>query len=257
MSHPNSSGPGAPPANRPVIERAGQHGSSSRSLVIFVLLGVLLAGLVVGADRLANHLVEQRVASEVQPTLGTIEAPTVDIQGFPFLTQAVTGSLSSVQLHAEGVGVTTERAMTVAEVDLVLKGVTSDDLFKTATAAQATGRARLDYAAIKDLTNYPVTFAEDGKVKVEISSDLLGRQLVASVTGRPSLDVQKQTLTLADPQLSVAGLELPQSAVDSLLRSVVKPVPITGLPFDITLSAVTAEETGLFIDLEGSNVPLR
>ena len=68
---------------------------------------------------------------------------------------------------------------------------------------------------------------------------VLGQSLDVVVTGRPSLDVAAQTLTLADPSVEVANVTLPQTVVDLLIRTLVKPVDITGIPLGLKLTAIT------------------
>ena len=53
---------------------------------------LLLAGLYVG-DRYAHRRAEQQVAALLQSQLGTPQPPTVDIEGFPFLTQVAADSI--------------------------------------------------------------------------------------------------------------------------------------------------------------------
>jgi hypothetical protein len=60
---------------------------------------VVLLGLLVVADRVAVNVAEDRVAQQVQSSGRLAGPPTVDIGGFPFLTQAVAGDYSDVRLQ--------------------------------------------------------------------------------------------------------------------------------------------------------------
>ena len=48
--------------------------------------------------------------------------------------------------------------------------------------------------------------------------------------------MEDQTITLTDPEITVAGVDLPGFTADALLRALLKPIPVTGVPFDLRLS---------------------
>ena len=64
---------------------------------------LVVAALLVGADRLALVIAEHQVASKLQSFGGLSTAPDVEIRGIPFLTQAVSGDYSDVEVSASGV----------------------------------------------------------------------------------------------------------------------------------------------------------
>jgi hypothetical protein len=66
----------------------------------------------------------------------------------------------------------------------------------------------------------------------------------ARITGRPRLNVSSQTVTLADPQINVAGVVLPDFTAQALLRAVLKPIPIGGLPLGLTLIGIDSRDDG-------------
>src|SRR6186997_1898042 len=69
-------------------------------LIIVMVLAVLCVGSYLG-DRYAHRRAEDRVATALQPQLGTSERPEVDIEGFPFVTQIITGSVGKIHVVAE------------------------------------------------------------------------------------------------------------------------------------------------------------
>jgi hypothetical protein len=85
---------------------------------------------------------------------------------------------------------------------------------------------------------------------------VLGRTLEVVVTGRPSLDATAQTLTLADPSVEVAHITLPQTVVDLLIRTLVAPVDITGIPLGLKLTSLAVDDSGLIAQVAGDNVAL-
>lgn len=73
-----------------------------RRLVIGVLVVV---GLLVAVDYGAAALAESAVARQMREQLGLRDDPDVRINGFPFLTQALSGHYDSIQVSAERVAV--------------------------------------------------------------------------------------------------------------------------------------------------------
>ena len=78
----------------------------------------------------------------------------------------------------------------------------------------------------------------------------------ARITGQPRLNVSDQTVTLADPQISVAGVDLPEFTAQALLRAVLKPIPIGGLPIGLTVIGIDPRDDGIHADLVGDNLPI-
>jgi hypothetical protein len=73
-----------------------------RRLVIAVLV---LAGLLVAVDFGAAALAESAVSRQMREQIGLADDPSVRINGFPFLTQALSGEYSSVDVSADRISV--------------------------------------------------------------------------------------------------------------------------------------------------------
>ena len=230
--------------------------SPVRAIVVVVLAVVVLVGLFVGADYAARAWADGEVAQRLQPKLGTTAPPTVDVGGFPFIPQAIGGDVSSVRVQADDVGSTTGERLQVRHLDVTATGVHSDDRFQTSTADQVKGTALIDLNALSDLIGEKVSSAGDGKVSFTRSTSVLGQPLEVVVTGRPSLDVAAQTLTLAEPAVEVANVTLPQTVVDLLIRTLVKPVDISGIPLGLQLTAISIDDSGVTAEVEGDDVEL-
>lgn len=233
-----------------------RRGRSGRGGLVLLVVVVVLAVLAVVADRVAQQVAEGRVAKQLQAQLGTPAAPSVDIAGFPFLTQAARRSFSSVHVVGDEVR-PPNSTTTVKHVDLRLSGVTSDDNFKTSTAQRVSGTATLDYPTVKKLTGQSLKYAPPGRVSVSSPTSLMGMPVTATVVGRPAVDVARQTLTLAEPQLSVAGMQVPDTAAQALLASVAKPAPLRDVPFGLKVRDVQAEPDGLVAGLTGGPATFR
>ncbi len=227
-------------------------------LVVLLLLGALVAvGLYLG-DGYALTRTERETASQLQRQLGTPAPPSVEIEGRPFLSQVVARHLRTVHVVADGVATTptggSGSTVPVQHADIVLSDVTTSDWFQTMTARRVEGTALLVYADLAGVSSVPLTYAGDGRLRFEQTTSFLGAEVRVQVTGTPRLDIEAQTISLADPKLTLGSVDVPGAVAATLLRTLVKPIPIEGLPFGLPLSSVSAEEDGLHADLQGDNV---
>jgi hypothetical protein len=230
--------------------------SAVRGLVVLVvILGLVVVGLYFG-DRYAHARVEARAAAQLQHELGTPDQPEVHIAGTPFLTQVAARSIGSVHVVANDLGATTHAAVQVQHADLTLTDVTTTDWFKTMTAGHAEGTAQLDYAVLEKLAGMPLSYVGNGRVQLTEGTRVFNQPVQAVITGGPKLDVSAQTITLANPKISIAGINLPDFTAEALLRALLKPIPVHGVPLGLTLSGLTAEDDGVHADVVGDNLPL-
>jgi LmeA-like phospholipid-binding len=230
--------------------------SAVRGLVVLVVvLGLVVVGLYFG-DRYARARVEARAAAQLQQHLGTPDLPQVDIAGTPFLTQVAARSIGSVHVVADDLGATTDAAVPVKHADLTLTDVTTTDWFTTMTAGHAEGTAQLDYAVLEKLAGMPLTYLGNGRVQVTEATRVFDQPVKAVITGAPRLDVSAQTITLVNPTITIAGINLPDFTAQALLNALLKPIPVRGVPLGLTLSGLTAEDDGVHADLVGDNLPI-
>ena len=225
-------------------------------VALLLVVGLLTAGFVVG-DGWAKDRVEQQVAQQLQASLATSERPRVTVDGFPFLVQVVTRDVRSVRVSAGRVGVSTDAGLLpIDHTDLVLTDITSPDWFKTMTAGHIEGIALVTYEDLTRLGNVPVTYVNDGRVEIQVTAQVLGVDVRAKITGKPRLDQKEQAMTLTDPTIAIADVSLPNLTAQALLKALLKPIPLQGVPLGLKLSAVTAEEDGVHLAVNGDNVPL-
>ncbi len=70
-----------------------------------VIVLVVLVGLLVGADFAAAAFAEHTVSQKAREQLGLSQDPAVEIHGFPFTTQALSGEYDHISISASGVRV--------------------------------------------------------------------------------------------------------------------------------------------------------
>jgi hypothetical protein len=235
--------------------------ATRRSGLTFLIVLLVVAGLVVaalyGGDRWARERVERQIATQLQSSLATPTPPAVTIEGSPFLTQLASRNIRRAQVVADDLGTTNNSAMPIAHVDLILTDITSTDWFQTMTASHIEGGGLLDYDALERAANVPLSYAGDGRIKAEATTDVFGARVVAQITGVPKLEQDKQVIVLSDPKITVAGVDVPGFTAQALLRAVLRPIPVKGLPLGLTLSSVAAEENSLRVGLVADQVPLQ
>jgi hypothetical protein len=195
-------------------------------------------------------------AVELQKNLGTLQPPAVDIDGSPFLTQVAARSLDSVHVIADDISATGDVLLPIAHADLVLTDITTTDWFASMMVGHAEGTARIDYSALQTLAQAPLTYVGNGRVQIVTTATVLGREVKAQITGAPRLDVEDQTITLTDPDITVAGVNLPGFTADALLRALLKPIPITGVPLDLRLTSIDPQDSGIHAVVMGNGIPL-
>jgi hypothetical protein len=223
--------------------------------VLVVVLALLGGGLFLG-DGYAEKRAESLAAVELQEHLGTAQPPAVDIEGSPFLTQVAARSIDSVHVVADDIGASSDVLLPIAHADLVLTDVTTSDWFASMAVSHAEGTARMDYSALQDLAQVPLTYVGNGRVQIVTAATVLGREVKAQITGTPRLDVEDQTITLADPDITVAGVNLPGFTANALLRALLKPIPITGVPLGLRLTSIDPQDSGIHAVVVGDSIPL-
>jgi hypothetical protein len=234
--------------------RKTRGGSGARSALAFVLVGVLLAALFVAGDRVAVAVTDSQVSRRLQGELGTPTRPSVKIEGFPFLTQLVRMTLRSVHVVAADVTPAGAEETPLEEIDLRLHGVTSKDRFQTLSAERVDGTATLDYPTAQRLTGLMLAYAPDGRIEISVQTKIVTVPVTAKIVGVPEVDVADQTLSIGDPEITVAGVEVPERTAQALLETLIKPVPITGVPFGLKLGKITPTPDGLVSVVTGENV---
>lgn len=225
--------------------------------IVVVVVAAVLAVAFYGLDAYAHARVEREVAAQLRTELGTAEPPTVDIAGWPFLTQLATRKLREVHVVADDVGRTNDAVLPIRHADLTLHDVTTTDFWTTMNVARADGTALVDHDALKQAAGVPLVYSGNGRYTIDGAQSLYGLTVQATVSGRLALDVADQTVSLADAKVEVAGYTLPDVVAQQLIKAVVRPIPLEGVPFELRVTSVEAADDGLHVGLDGRDIPVR
>jgi hypothetical protein len=234
---------GRPPGPPPRRRRRGPFILLMTLLVIIVLLVV--------SDRVANAYTENRMASQVQSSLGLSGKPTVDIHGFPYWTQlaarnfktvTVTGSNETINSPSAGGG-----ALKIASLNATLHGLHIHGS-NSASVDQFDATALVTFTALGSVGGIPqgITLSQDGenRIKANISLGPFSETAVAEVT---QTGTNKITIKIID-----AG-DIPTEALGNLADFT---VTIPKLPSGVTVQKVSVTQQGIQVALTGHNTDL-
>ena len=225
---------------------------SARGVAIGVLTTcvVLVAGAFV-ADRVAESSAEKQVVAAIEQNLDVVGTPTVELGGFPFLTQLLAGSIDDVTGQVDGV---TLDGIDATDVTFDGHGVSTAEPY---TVSTATISATLPTASIEqivaDRSDLEIAVAVEGNA-LTASGEVLGLRLAANLVPR----VEDGTLLVSVENVQIAGLtvsvdDLP-NAIGNRLTDI--EIPVEGLPDGLVLSDATVVADGVRITADGTDVVL-
>ena len=110
--------------------------------------------------------------------------------------------------------------------------------------ARADGTALVDHEALKQAAGVPLVYSGNGRYTIKGAQGLYGLTVEATVSARLALDAADQTVSLADVKVDVAGYALPDVVAQQLVKVVVRPIPLEGIPFELRVTSVDAEDDG-------------
>lgn len=117
-------------------------------MAIFALVVVLIL-LVIG-DRVAVAIAENQIASQIKSADSAIN-PSVNIRGFPFLTQVIARNLQEIDISAKDIPA---GAVSISSVNAQAKGVHVNSSFNGGKVDSITGTAFVSFSSVSTaLTN--------------------------------------------------------------------------------------------------------
>ncbi|MGA5188051.1 DUF2993 domain-containing protein [Streptomyces griseoincarnatus] len=241
-----------------------------RALRILLVIAVVLGAIFLIVDRVAVHFAEGEAADRVRASEGLASTPDVDIQGFPFLTQVLGGSLDEVRVgisdYEAGAG-EGGKTIRIADLRADLRGVEFSGDFGSAVADSATGTATIAYDELlrnakaeptqvaPGITAEVVALADggNGKIKVALETTVLGTKLPVTVLSSVTVVDGNTVRVRADALPVLGGVEIAESRVRRITDFEQK---IDGLPGGISLEKVQAAADGVDVTVSGKDVRL-
>lgn len=229
-----------------------------RRLLITLVIVVAVVAL---GDRVANALVERRIATEVANTAAdngaySDQEPDVKIHGWPFLTQAWTGDFEQIDITLEDVG---SNGLTFPTLDLVAHDVDADwrELTNGGDAVASTldvsGSISVDSieTLMAEQTGYDLQINEDGTASLIGSQELMGVEVEVEATGQFAFGDNALTFTPDTVESLTEGLPPQvQPLVEQTLGEFSSTVALPELPYGIQLAEIAFE--GDVVTVSGS-----
>ncbi|MFI6156238.1 DUF2993 domain-containing protein [Kitasatospora sp. NPDC051170] len=225
----------------------------------------VLCGLLVGADRIAVGVAEDEAADRIVKSGWMNQKPDVSIEGFPFLTQALSMDLDDVRVTSDDVTIG-EGGQKVAmhAFEAKLSGVKVKDGMSSVTVDSGSGSGVITYADLAQLLP-PASQLVHGKLPVGGSSRVslsyggpgkVKASLGPLAVGEGTVHTKGNTITVDGFQLSgLAG------ALAGVSGQQVEPLSFTldSLPAGLKLAdkdGAVPVEAGLRLAFDGKDVQL-
>ncbi len=226
-----------------------------RALLVVLLL---LAGLALLADRVAVGVAEDQVASQLAGKGGLIGTPQVDITGFPFLTQAISGRYEDVRitLDAEQLGQPegTRAAVSLRGVHVPLKAVVAGSVTEV-PVERIDGSATLSYGLLAaEIGSDAAVSAEGDGLRISRTVELPGYTLPVSAAGTVALDGDQ--LVVDVERATGAGVEIPGFLVEQVSDLLDLRYTVPELPFGLRLTGVAPAADGVEVRVEATDAVL-
>jgi hypothetical protein len=213
--------------------------------IITGIVVIVVLGLLVGADRIANAVAENQMASQIQ-TSGFPTKPNVTIQGFPFLTQLAARDFNQVDINASNV---TEGPLVISSLHATLHGMHINGGFKSATIDTIDGSALITFGALANAGGIPggITLGPGNspdEIKANIDLAVISDTVVAKLT---RVSATKFNVAVVD-----AG-GVPSSVLGNLANF---DVSVPQLPAGVAIQNVTVTAQGVVITITGHHTTL-
>jgi hypothetical protein len=258
-----------------------------RRLVIALLV---LVGLLVAADFGTAALAESAVSRQMRQQIGLADDPSVRINGFPFLTQALSGHYSSIDVDAQHIAVgrfrdvelTAHLSDVTAPLSMLLGSgpkdvrvaraqgsakVSARDLERlvpgvTKVRVESIDRKALAQLVQQDAEPSLADLDPDKAARLVGTVSVLGAPIEVAVVAALELTGAKATIVPRDVRLSDGTpLPIPAVAQRALLGLFAVPLDLGSLPLKVTPTTFQAQDGNLVIsgtasalDLSGASV---
>ncbi len=222
-----------------------------RRLLIAV---IVLAGLLVVADRVAVVVADRQIASRVQSAYNLPSKPSVSVTGFPFLTQVASGDYHQIDVS---IGSLSTDGVQVNGLTAQLNGVRAPfrDLFghgsASITAAQVTGSGTVPFSSVRSHLPRGVELSQDGEA-LRLAGTVSYLGVTVPVSADATLAADGSGIAVTPTRISVAsGSSALSSAIAGQFRFV---VPVTGLPLHLEVRSVSVVPGGVRVGASAADV---
>ena len=215
-----------------------------RRLVVVLLV---VAGLLVVADRAALHLAEKGIAEQARTSADLSTTPKVTAHGFPFLTQVLRGRYERIDVELTDLD---RGGVRMKELDATLRDVKVPLSEALQGNVDSIGVQRLDASALVTYAELAhrsgivgVTMQPEGdRIRVTGRVTVLGQSVRASALSRVSL--KNGRIAVKALSFKVLGQSTP-ALMGALTGAFDVLVPVGTLPYDLELTGLQVTPDGL------------
>lgn len=218
---------------------------------------VVLLALLVAADFGGRALAQSKAQTAIASSSSQIADPDVTVHGFPFLTQAISGSYRQITVASNNVSAGSlagvRAQLDLFDVTLPLSDALSGTLDQL-TAGRGTLTAEIPAASLATVLGRPgLTVGGAGSGSdggpgddtVRIGTTVAVAGTVLAVTIDVAVSVSNGVLHLVASPSSVGGVVVPADIVQKIGTELTVDLPLTGLPFPLQNATVTAKDGSL------------
>ena len=242
--------------------------------ITLLVLGVVVAGGLVVADRVAVGVAENRIGEQAKKELvarqiTTEQNPKVTIAGFPFLTQVLAGTYQKITIK---IVAPKTNNVTLEDINLVAETVHADtnSVIKgtgQVTADRVTGNSALTWDSVRqileisglpglDLSTVKLSVTND-VVSLRLPLDVLGQQVAVLASGTLQIQNGKIQLRLTDVRADgVVNSTAVQRAIDQYKNRMVVDVNVPVMPYKLVIDRVETSTAGISVVASATNVVL-
>jgi hypothetical protein len=220
-------------------------------LRIVLIIFIVLIALLVAADFAARAFAENKAASEIKQQ-GFPKKPSVDIEGFPFLTQLAAKDFKDIQISSSNV---TEGPLDIASIDATLQNVHINGAFSGGTIDSLNGAATITFAALANaMTAAAGPLGQLAKVGLTLSA--AGPSQVKATLNAV---VFSGTATWRVTQTGDNVIKIQLISTGGLPSSLLNPVKdiklqLPKLPLGLQIQSISVNSSGLTGTLTGQDV---
>ena len=214
-----------------------------RWLIALIVLILVLVAIDFGAKAFAENAIATKIDSS---GLGT--KPSVDIEGFPFLTQVASRDLSQIDINASNF---TVKQVVISSLHATATGVRPTSSFNGATISKINGTVVVSFATVTNLIPIPgLTVSADpadGPDAIKLNSSLGGATGKIVQTGPNTITVDVGNLTgLAGLASLIGGSTIASSYT----------FDIPPLPAGLVVRSITITSQGIVATASAQNTTL-
>ncbi len=228
----------------------------TRGVLVTLVAIIVLLAVAVGLDALARGVVERRAAQTLQQELGTSQQLSVSIGGWPFSLVFITGTAPTVTVTAPSLTLSRNgQHVTVTDAQAVAGQVHDVRHPADEVASTLEVTATVSWQEVSRLAGVTITSDGGDRAKFSETISLLGAEVSVSISAVPAIDPTTHALVLNQPRASLAGVQIPSSALSSVSTSLASRINLPA-PVGLNYRSVRASPSGLRVSLSGTAVRL-